>query len=124
MTSIADELGNDQQIHSAAADVPGTLHQAADTIGKSVTLIRAGEKAESPPWIWPKVALALLVITGAIYFWIERKRFKSQALVHAAPSICIEAARSYASLGIARHGPFFTNGPRRKTMLAGALAAG
>ena len=99
MTSVADELGNDQQVRAAAPDVPATLHQASDTIAKSVTLIRAGERPDSPPWIWFKVVLALLALAGGIYFWIERKHFKSPAMAHAAPSLCM--ASVMIALGLA-----------------------
>ncbi|HSU68355.1 MAG TPA: hypothetical protein VLJ39_15860 [Tepidisphaeraceae bacterium] len=98
LTSVADELGNDPQVKQLAADVPGTLHQSADTIGKSITLIQSGEIHQGP-WVWPIVAGAILALAGAIFFWFDRKRFKSPALAHAAPSICMALILVAVGLG-------------------------
>jgi hypothetical protein len=87
--SVADDLSNDSQAKAAAPDVPGTLRSDADTIGKSIVVIRAGEDAASPPWLWPKWLGAGLAIVLAIYLWVRRRRFTSEFLRQTAPSLCM-----------------------------------
>ncbi|HEY2589872.1 MAG TPA: hypothetical protein VGI81_29275 [Tepidisphaeraceae bacterium] len=87
LASVADVLSNDSQVRSAAPEIPSTLGRDADTVGKSIVLIGAGDAGSAAPWLWPKWAAAILALVLAIYVYSRRKRFESPWLGHAAPSL-------------------------------------
>ena len=89
LNGVADELSSDPPAKSAAAEVPATLRHDADTIARSVVVIRAGEAALSPPWLWPKWSAAILALLLAAFLWVRRKRFASEFLAQTAPSLCM-----------------------------------
>ena len=89
VTSVADDLSNDAQAKAAAPEIPGTLRHAADTIGKSVVVIQSGQAGDGSPWLWPKWLGSILAISLALYLWIRRRRFASEFLIQAAPSLCM-----------------------------------
>lgn len=89
LNDAADEISSDAQARSAGADIPGTLRHDADTVGKSIVVIREGEAGVSSAWLWPKWLGAILALGAALFFWIRRRHFASEFLTQTAPSICM-----------------------------------
>ena len=87
LASVANDLGNDPQVKSSAANLPAGLRQTASTITQSIALL-PGSEPEPAPWRWPKVAGAIIALALAIWLYVRRHRFASARLARAAPALC------------------------------------